>query len=64
MTGWPHPSPGKAMEHILLEASSSHVSDRWVFRISQHRFARSKSYLTNLIAFYNKRTRKERWMLI
>lgn len=46
--------PGKVMECILLGAVTSQL--KHVIENSQHRFTRSKSCLTNLIAFYDKVT--------
>ncbi|KAJ7400320.1 RNA-directed DNA polymerase from mobile element jockey-like protein [Pitangus sulphuratus] len=40
------------MEHLILEAISIHMDDR----SSQHGFTKGKSFLTNLIAFYDETT--------
>ncbi|GAB0188265.1 mitochondrial enolase superfamily member 1 [Grus japonensis] len=47
---------GKVMEQIILSAIMQHVQDNQVIRPSQHRFMKGRSYLTNLISFYDKVT--------
>ncbi|CAM4566988.1 unnamed protein product [Lepidochelys kempii] len=44
------------MEQVLKESILKHLEGRKVFRNSQHGFTKGKSYLTNLIAFYDKLT--------
>ncbi|CAM4531860.1 unnamed protein product, partial [Lepidochelys olivacea] len=48
--------PGKIMEHVLKESILKHLNERKVIRNSQHGFAKGKSCLTNLIAFYDEIT--------
>ncbi|CAM5164725.1 unnamed protein product [Natator depressus] len=44
------------MEQVLKESILKHLEERKVIRNSQHGFTKGKSYLTNLIAFYDKIT--------
>ncbi|CAM4609709.1 unnamed protein product [Caretta caretta] len=44
------------MEQVLRESILNHLEERKVIRNSQHGFTKSKSYLTNLIAFYDEIT--------
>ncbi|PKU47917.1 rna-directed dna polymerase from mobile element jockey-like [Limosa lapponica baueri] len=48
--------PGKVMEQIILSAIMQHMKDTQVTGLSQHRFMRGRSCLTNLISFYDKVT--------
>ncbi|PKU40229.1 rna-directed dna polymerase from mobile element jockey- hypothetical protein [Limosa lapponica baueri] len=45
--------PGKVMEQLVLDVVSKHVEEKKVIRSGQHGFIKGKSYLTNLIAFYD-----------
>ncbi|GAB0175892.1 mitochondrial enolase superfamily member 1 [Grus japonensis] len=47
---------GKVMGQIILSAITWHVQDNQVIRPSQHGFMKGRSYLTNLISFYDKVT--------
>ena len=42
------------MEQLILEAISKHMKDKKL--VSQHGFTKGKSFLTNLITFYDKMT--------
>ena len=44
------------MEKIILSAITWHIQDNQVIRPSQHGFMKSRSFLTNLISFYDKVT--------
>ena len=44
------------MEQLILEAIIKQVEEKKVIRSSQHGFAKGKSCLTNLIAFYHDMT--------
>ncbi|CAM5112768.1 unnamed protein product [Natator depressus] len=44
------------MDHILKEFILKHLEERKVIRNSQHGFTKGKSWLTNLIAFYDEIT--------
>jgi len=49
--------PGKVMEQLILEVNFKQVEENKDIRSSQHGFIQGKSYLTNLIAFYDGITR-------
>ena len=48
--------PGKVMEQITLRVIAWHVGDNQGIRPSQHGFTKVRSYLTNLISFYDQMT--------
>ncbi|PKU46680.1 rna-directed dna polymerase from mobile element jockey- hypothetical protein [Limosa lapponica baueri] len=45
--------PGKVIEQLILDVFSKHVEEKKVIRRGQYGFIKGKSYLTNLIAFYD-----------
>ncbi|KAJ7408112.1 RNA-directed DNA polymerase from mobile element jockey-like protein [Willisornis vidua] len=47
---------GKVMEQIILNAITQHLQDGQGIRLTQHRFRRCRSCLTNLICFYGQVT--------
>ena len=46
-----HLSPGKVMEHLILETITAHMDDKMGIRSRQHGVTEGKSCLTSLIAF-------------
>ncbi|GAB0209308.1 mitochondrial enolase superfamily member 1 [Grus japonensis] len=48
--------PGKVMEQLILGVINKHVEEKKVIGSGQHGFTKGKSYLTNLIAFYDSMT--------
>ncbi|GAB0190593.1 mitochondrial enolase superfamily member 1 [Grus japonensis] len=47
---------GKVMEQIILSAIMWHIQDKQLIKHNQHGFMKGRSYLTNLISFYDKVT--------
>ena len=45
--------PEKVMEQPILETISRHTNNKKIIRSSQHEFIKGKSWLTDLITFYN-----------
>ncbi|PKU38261.1 rna-directed dna polymerase from mobile element jockey-like [Limosa lapponica baueri] len=48
--------PGKITEKIILDATERHFKDNAIIRYSQHGFTKGKSYLFDLISYYDKVT--------
>ncbi|KAJ7427229.1 hypothetical protein WISP_08877 [Willisornis vidua] len=48
--------PGRVMEQIILSAITQHLQDGQGVRPSQHGFRKGRSYLINLISFYEQLT--------
>ena len=48
--------PHRNVEQILLETTLNHMKAKKVTGDSQHGFTKGKSYLTNVMAFYDKVT--------
>ena len=46
-------APGQVTEQLVLDATSKQLEEKKVIRSSQHGFTKEKSFLTNLIAFYD-----------
>ncbi|KAF4798349.1 hypothetical protein TURU_064975 [Turdus rufiventris] len=44
------------MEQVILSVITWHIADNQGIRLSQHRFRRGRSCLTNLISFYDQVT--------
>jgi len=44
------------MEQIILREITQHVWDNWGIRTSLHQFMKGRSYLTNIVSFYEQVT--------